>query len=450
MDSGGSVGDYAHGYQVFVSNDGVNFGAAVATGTGTTPGHHGRRSRRRSARYVRVVQTQTVTPNWWSIHELNVYGTAGGTPPPAPQPPTRPDGRATRRARRSISRGPRRPRRASPTASSAARRAASRPAPATRSPSGLTAPRVHRQRTSRASTTYYYVVEAAGAGGASPPSNQASATTQGEPDAHGAAAHGLGRLGAARERDRHARQGHRRRRGHALQHGRGAGERPVVPGRHAVGAVVQPRRHGLDGQRQRLRARLPGVRLERRRDLGHRRRDGHGRDGHDGELRGAVGALRARRADEQHAGELVVDPRIQRLRRRRAAAARAEPADGPRRDGRLELGHQPHVDRVDDERRDVHALPLDDERLHAPRPRTRSRRASPRLDLRRQRASPPSTTYYYLAQANGTSGTSASSNQATATTQAPPPPEPADGARGDRRLERRPSTSRGPRRRRAA
>jgi beta-glucosidase len=72
MDSGGNVNDYARGYQVFVSNDGVNFGTAVATGTGTgaliTVSFASQ-----TARYVRVVQTGAAT-SWWSIVEFNVYG----------------------------------------------------------------------------------------------------------------------------------------------------------------------------------------------------------------------------------------------------------------------------------------------------------------------------------------------------------------------------------------
>jgi beta-glucosidase len=71
MDSGGNVNDFARGYQVFVSNDGVNFGAAVATGTGTTalitvP------FTAQTARFVRVVQTGAAT-SWWSIVEFNAY-----------------------------------------------------------------------------------------------------------------------------------------------------------------------------------------------------------------------------------------------------------------------------------------------------------------------------------------------------------------------------------------
>jgi O-glycosyl hydrolase len=71
MDSGNSTGDYAHGYQVFVSNDGTNWGTAIASGTGSSqlitvsfP--------IQTARYIRVVQTASAG-NWWSIAEFNVY-----------------------------------------------------------------------------------------------------------------------------------------------------------------------------------------------------------------------------------------------------------------------------------------------------------------------------------------------------------------------------------------
>jgi len=71
MDSASSTDDYARGYQVFVSSDGVNFGSAIATGTGASalitvqfpP---------QSARYLKIVQTGSAS-NWWSLAELNVY-----------------------------------------------------------------------------------------------------------------------------------------------------------------------------------------------------------------------------------------------------------------------------------------------------------------------------------------------------------------------------------------
>jgi fibronectin type 3 domain-containing protein len=78
LDAGSSTGDYPRGYQVNMSNDGLNWGSPVATGAGSSaltsisfaP---------RKARYIRITQTGS-NGLWWSIHELNVYGT--GPPPP--------------------------------------------------------------------------------------------------------------------------------------------------------------------------------------------------------------------------------------------------------------------------------------------------------------------------------------------------------------------------------
>ena len=71
VDAGTSTGDYPRGYQVFVSNDGANWGSAVASGTGTTQ-LITINFAAQTARYVRIVQTGSVG-NWWSLHELNVY-----------------------------------------------------------------------------------------------------------------------------------------------------------------------------------------------------------------------------------------------------------------------------------------------------------------------------------------------------------------------------------------
>jgi F5/8 type C domain/Neprosin len=75
LDAGTFSGDYARGYQLFVSNDGATWGTAVATGAATTqlitvtfPSQ--------TARFLKVVQTGTASSNWWSIAELNVYGLA--------------------------------------------------------------------------------------------------------------------------------------------------------------------------------------------------------------------------------------------------------------------------------------------------------------------------------------------------------------------------------------
>ncbi|WP_422723970.1 discoidin domain-containing protein [Hyalangium rubrum] len=71
MDSTGSDLDYARGYQVFVSNDGTNWGSAIATGTGTGPVITVTFTTK-SARYIRVTQTGS-NSSWWSMREFNVY-----------------------------------------------------------------------------------------------------------------------------------------------------------------------------------------------------------------------------------------------------------------------------------------------------------------------------------------------------------------------------------------
>ncbi len=174
MDSAGSANDFARGYQVFVSSDGVNFGSAVATGTGTSalitvqfPAQ--------TARYVKVVQTGAAS-FWWSIAEFNVYTSNSGPPPPPPQPPSGLTATA---------------------ASSSSINLAWTASPASdvtysvfRSTSSTFTPSAGNQVAAgiaglsyadtglAASTTYYYVVEAVNAGGASGPSNENNATTQ--------------------------------------------------------------------------------------------------------------------------------------------------------------------------------------------------------------------------------------------------------------------------------
>jgi Carbohydrate binding module (family 6)/F5/8 type C domain len=81
LDAGSSSGDFPRGYRVNVSNDGSNWGSAMATGTGSSAVTTIRFATN-SARYIRVTQTGS-TSGWWSIHEFNVYGTRG-VPPLAP------------------------------------------------------------------------------------------------------------------------------------------------------------------------------------------------------------------------------------------------------------------------------------------------------------------------------------------------------------------------------
>ncbi|QDP41962.1 discoidin domain-containing protein [Radiobacillus deserti] len=72
MDSTGSNNDYARGYDVYVSNDGTNWGNPVASGTGETAKLHVTFPEQQ-ARYIKVVQTGSAS-NWWSITEFHVIG----------------------------------------------------------------------------------------------------------------------------------------------------------------------------------------------------------------------------------------------------------------------------------------------------------------------------------------------------------------------------------------
>src|ERR1700727_823072 len=75
MNSGGSTGDYARGYNVEVSSHGTSF-TSVATGTGTSSPETVTFSSQ-TAKYIRVVLPPGVTTNWWSIAEFTAYTGSG-------------------------------------------------------------------------------------------------------------------------------------------------------------------------------------------------------------------------------------------------------------------------------------------------------------------------------------------------------------------------------------
>jgi hypothetical protein len=72
MDSGASSGDYARGWEIAVSDDGVTWSPPVATGAGS-----GRIVTAsfpvQTARYVRIVQTADGGGFWWSVAELYAF-----------------------------------------------------------------------------------------------------------------------------------------------------------------------------------------------------------------------------------------------------------------------------------------------------------------------------------------------------------------------------------------
>ena len=70
LDSGGNAGDYARGYDVAVSNDGVHW-LTVATGTSTAQ-LTTVNLRPTSARYLRITSTGTAG-NWWTLADIRLY-----------------------------------------------------------------------------------------------------------------------------------------------------------------------------------------------------------------------------------------------------------------------------------------------------------------------------------------------------------------------------------------
>ncbi|WP_068785473.1 discoidin domain-containing protein [Paenibacillus phocaensis] len=83
MNSGTNWGDYAHGYEVYVSADGENWSEPATTGTGTSPSLAVPLGKQQ-ARYVKIVLTDA-SDSWWSISELKLA--EFGVPSPGTLPP---------------------------------------------------------------------------------------------------------------------------------------------------------------------------------------------------------------------------------------------------------------------------------------------------------------------------------------------------------------------------
>ncbi|QMU76728.1 hypothetical protein GXW83_14250 [Streptacidiphilus sp. PB12-B1b] len=76
LDSGGFNADYARGYQVEVSNDGTTF-TTVSTDTGTGSPETAVFAPQ-TARYLRIVLTDSVRTNWWSLVDVTVDSSGSG------------------------------------------------------------------------------------------------------------------------------------------------------------------------------------------------------------------------------------------------------------------------------------------------------------------------------------------------------------------------------------
>ena len=69
--------DYVTEYQIYVSNDGAEWGSAIAKGSGNI-GRIAVTLPAQTARYIRIV-CAAASGFWWSIGEINVYGSSSGT-----------------------------------------------------------------------------------------------------------------------------------------------------------------------------------------------------------------------------------------------------------------------------------------------------------------------------------------------------------------------------------
>ena len=72
LDSAGSPGDYPRGYEIYVSFDGGSWGRPILSGKGTKPITQIKFPRPVRTRFIRIVQTGSVSGLYWSIHELSI------------------------------------------------------------------------------------------------------------------------------------------------------------------------------------------------------------------------------------------------------------------------------------------------------------------------------------------------------------------------------------------
>ncbi|MDC0700513.1 discoidin domain-containing protein, partial [Blautia wexlerae] len=71
-----SSGDYIHGYEVVVSNDGETWSEPVTSGKGYPSESMEINFPAQTAQFVKIISTENVPSNWWSINELYLYNQA--------------------------------------------------------------------------------------------------------------------------------------------------------------------------------------------------------------------------------------------------------------------------------------------------------------------------------------------------------------------------------------
>ncbi|HLX49641.1 MAG TPA: discoidin domain-containing protein [Streptosporangiaceae bacterium] len=83
LDSGGNTGDYARGFDVEVSNDGVKFTPVYFASGSSSP--ETATFSQQSAQYIRILLTASSATNWWSMTNFTAYNenqSTGSAPPP--------------------------------------------------------------------------------------------------------------------------------------------------------------------------------------------------------------------------------------------------------------------------------------------------------------------------------------------------------------------------------
>lgn len=75
LDSTASELDYPRSYEVYVSNTGFGSGLGnpITSGQGSADGNTVINFDTQNGRYIRIVQTGSVSDKWWSIHELRIF-----------------------------------------------------------------------------------------------------------------------------------------------------------------------------------------------------------------------------------------------------------------------------------------------------------------------------------------------------------------------------------------
>ena len=68
-----SSGDYIHGYEVVVSNDGETWSDPIVSGKGYSAENMEILFPAQTAQFVKIISTEDVPANWWSINELSLY-----------------------------------------------------------------------------------------------------------------------------------------------------------------------------------------------------------------------------------------------------------------------------------------------------------------------------------------------------------------------------------------